>query len=69
MVANDPGLVVKGLAKIPGVGKLGEAAGFADKLLTNGHVADPGALDRLGLLWKARGVATNLYNDVKQAVS
>ncbi|WP_225978512.1 hypothetical protein, partial [Gandjariella thermophila] len=69
MVANKPGLLVRGMAKIPGVGALGDAARFADRALEFGHVADPGAADRLNLLWKAKGVASHLYHDVRQEAS
>jgi hypothetical protein len=66
--AHTPGLVVKGLAKVPALAKLGEGATFVDKLLGNG-VSDIGAVDRLNVLWRARGIGSNIKNDIHQAVS
>jgi hypothetical protein len=70
--AHQPGWAVKQLGKLPGAAALGDAATFADKLLSNGIPQDIRSidrLDRLNLFWKAKGVASNLYHDVQEAVS
>ncbi|MCU1680990.1 MAG: integral rane protein [Amycolatopsis sp.] len=67
LAAHQPGLLVKGLAKGVG-GKIGEAATFADKLLSNG-VADIKAVDRLNLLWHVKGIGSSIKKDIGQATS
>jgi hypothetical protein len=66
--AHTPGLVVKGLARIPAVAKMGEAATFVDRVLSNG-VNDIASVDRLNVLWRLRGIGSNIKNDIHQATS
>jgi hypothetical protein len=68
--AHDPGLLVKGLGKIPFVKAFGESAGFVDKLFagTLDEIGKaPDALSRLAVFWKTRGVGSDINNDVHQA--
>ncbi|WP_225978844.1 hypothetical protein, partial [Gandjariella thermophila] len=73
--AHEPGLVVKGLGRIPGVSKLGEAVTFGDKVLSDTipSVKDGervlNSLDRLNLMWRVKGVGSSLYHDAKEAFS
>jgi uncharacterized phage infection (PIP) family protein YhgE len=72
--AHQPGLMVKGLAKLPGAQGLGDGATFVDKLLSKGipdvnGVSGITAIDRLNLLWKAKGAGSSVQHDVQQATS
>jgi hypothetical protein len=70
--AHDPGLLVKGLGKIPFVKAFGESAQFVDKLFagTLDEIGKaPDALSRLAVFWKTRGVGSDINNDVHQAGS
>jgi hypothetical protein len=72
--SNAPGLVTKGLAKVPGVKQLGEASTVVDSLLKAGRERGLGepvinGLDRLNLFWRTYGVGSHAQHDVKQATS
>lgn len=73
MVAKQPGILPKALAKIPSVGKVmsGPVAGAADRILQLGYKGEQAfnAADRLNLAWKAKGAVSKLYGDAKEATS
>lgn len=80
IVPKLAGIAGKGLSRIPGVAGIaetvsgtaaaGKVVGAADRILHLGQEGADGlgALDRLNLVWKTKGAASHLYDDVKEAV-
>jgi hypothetical protein len=72
---HKPGVIVQTLNKIPGVSRLGDAVTVGDKVLSKAipDVAEGRralqSVDKLNVLWNAKGVASHIEHDVKQWAS